>query len=364
MSSTMAPVRNSRRPLQLAAIVVALTLALSACATTGSLTTARNAETRQDYDRAVAEYTRILRENPDNQDARLGLERAKLRASQDHFARGRRLAATGKLEEALVEYPDCRGAERRPAARSRPSCGCPRPAADQGRRSGRRQDAARDAHRPEPGGAAAWRRPARRRQPARVAGLSRSQRPRHLHRHRQVRQHQRGLRSDVSRSVGHHRSARTPHSSQALTSVASATRNFWQVTAPRTVTIIPDTPAKRREYEEEVVRTFYLSNADLKETIDMLRIVVDARRLAPIDRHQRHHHQGHARAGDRGGPDHHRHRQGAAGSGHRRRAARSRSHAAAGVRPADRLARELADRHRRPGRHQSRTDSRCATCRT
>src|SRR4029079_12866131 len=40
--------------------------------------------------------------------------------------------------------------------------------------------------------------------------------------------------------------------------------------------------AKRREYEEEVVRTFYLSNADLKETIDMLRLVVDARRLSPI----------------------------------------------------------------------------------
>jgi general secretion pathway protein D len=54
-----------------------------------------------------------------------------------------------------------------------------------------------------------------------------------------------------------------------------------RVTAPRTITIIPDT-AKRREYEEEVVRTFYLSNADLKETMDMLRIVIDARRIGSI----------------------------------------------------------------------------------
>ena len=45
--------------------------------------------------------------------------------------------------------------------------------------------------------------------------------------------------------------------------------------------VIPDTPAKRREYEEEVVRTFYLSNADLKETMDLLRIVLDARRISP-----------------------------------------------------------------------------------
>ncbi len=46
--------------------------------------------------------------------------------------------------------------------------------------------------------------------------------------------------------------------------------------------MIPDTPAKRTEYEEEIVRTFYLSNADVKETLDLLRIVIDNRRLAPI----------------------------------------------------------------------------------
>ena len=66
---------------------------------------------------------------------------------------------------------------------------------------------------------------------------------------------------------------------QALRSITASTQNFFRVTAPRTITIIPDTPAKRREYEEEVVRTFYLSNADLKETMDLLRIVIDARRI-------------------------------------------------------------------------------------
>jgi general secretion pathway protein D len=45
---------------------------------------------------------------------------------------------------------------------------------------------------------------------------------------------------------------------------------------------VPDTPAKRREYEDEVVRTFFLSNADLKEAIDLLRIVVDLRRIAGL----------------------------------------------------------------------------------
>jgi general secretion pathway protein D len=67
----------------------------------------------------------------------------------------------------------------------------------------------------------------------------------------------------------------------ALDAVADTTRSFFRVTAPRTVLIVPDTPAKRREYEEEVVRTFYLSNADLKETMDLLRMVLDARRISP-----------------------------------------------------------------------------------
>jgi general secretion pathway protein D len=68
----------------------------------------------------------------------------------------------------------------------------------------------------------------------------------------------------------------------ALTTVTSATRTFFRVTSPQTVVIVPDTPAKRREYEEEIIRTFYLSNADLKETMDLLRLILDARRISPI----------------------------------------------------------------------------------
>jgi general secretion pathway protein D len=67
----------------------------------------------------------------------------------------------------------------------------------------------------------------------------------------------------------------------ALAALTASTRTFYRVTAPRTITIIPDTPAKRREYEESIVRTFYLSNADVKETIDLLRVVIDIRQISP-----------------------------------------------------------------------------------
>src|SRR5688572_8133569 len=85
----------------LAALVVCV---IASCASSGSIRVARNAEISQNYDVAVAEYTKILRSNPDNRDARQGLERAKLRASQDHFTKARRLASTGDLEDSLVEY--------------------------------------------------------------------------------------------------------------------------------------------------------------------------------------------------------------------------------------------------------------------
>ena len=64
----------------------------------------REAEQAQDYDRAVVQYTLALKETPDSVDARASLERAKLRASQFHLNNGRRNAAAGKLEEALLEY--------------------------------------------------------------------------------------------------------------------------------------------------------------------------------------------------------------------------------------------------------------------
>ena len=58
----------------------------------------------QDYDRAVVEYAAAVKLNPNHTDARLALERAKLRAAEFHFLLARRLAATDKLDAALVEY--------------------------------------------------------------------------------------------------------------------------------------------------------------------------------------------------------------------------------------------------------------------
>src|SRR5262245_38590221 len=93
------PAANTRSILGL----VALVALCGGCASSG-LKLAENAELRQDFDRAVVEYTNALREQPNHSNVRQGLERSKLRAAAEHFYKGRRLAGTGKFEEALVEY--------------------------------------------------------------------------------------------------------------------------------------------------------------------------------------------------------------------------------------------------------------------
>lgn len=46
----------------------------------------------------------------------------------------------------------------------------------------------------------------------------------------------------------------------ALKIVAQQTKSFWKVETPNTILVIPDNPNNRRDYEEEVVKTIYLSN--------------------------------------------------------------------------------------------------------
>ena len=262
--------------------LAALSLLLAGCATGGAFVRAgERAEQVQDYDRAVAEYTQAVKQNPNNQTARLALERAKLRAAQDHFTRGRRLEATGKPDEALVELqlaselnPGSGDIEAllgtvRTQLRTRIAVA----------REGKTQlESLIDRSRNLPPAGAEL--PSDVRLPESLMFRDASSR-------------------DVFTAMARFANVnvifdptfrdqpvtidlRNAAFEDALGSVARATRNFYKVTTQRTITVIPDTPAKRREYEEEIVRTFYLSNADLKETIDLLRIVIDSRRIAPV----------------------------------------------------------------------------------
>jgi len=67
---------------------------------------------------------------------------------------------------------------------------------------------------------------------------------------------------------------------QALESVMQAAGHFYKVIDDKTVIVVEDSPQSRRDYEDLVVKTFFLSNSDVKDVSNMLRSLIDARRLA------------------------------------------------------------------------------------
>lgn len=52
-----------------------------------------------------------------------------------------------------------------------------------------------------------------------------------------------------------------------------------KVLSESTALIYPDTPQKRSEYQELAIKSFYVSNADVRETANMLRTILDARHV-------------------------------------------------------------------------------------
>lgn len=259
--------------------VVALAVSLAGCATGGALGNARRSELQQDYDRAVVEYSRLLQLHPDNADARTGLERAKGRAALAHYERGRRLAAIGKLGEALTEYqlaaemnPDA--AEIQAALQATQNQLRARATVD---RNGKteleslidrtRELAPRGLEFPQ--GA-----------PLPDSFVFRNANSQDVITALARMANVNVIFDPAFRPATISFDVRGQSFDQALRAVGATTQTFFRVSAPDTITVIPDTPAKRREYEEEAVKTFYLSNADPKEAMDLLRIVIDARQIA------------------------------------------------------------------------------------
>ncbi len=67
---------------------------------------------------------------------------------------------------------------------------------------------------------------------------------------------------------------------QSLEMVMQAAGHFYKVLDERSIIVAEDTPQNRREYEDLVIKTFFLSNADVKEVDKLLRSLIEARRLS------------------------------------------------------------------------------------
>jgi len=251
------------------------TLAVAGCATSAAFRAGENAERRQDWDRAVLEYSRAQKANPGNVQVQRGLSRARLRAAEQHTNEGRRLLSRGLYKEAndafqlaLSLNPSAPLAREIADTEARQRAGVQAASLDQ------LKDRARE--RPLPGlglGPAAQ-------EPLGLTFRGASLREAYLALGRAA-----GVNFIFDPQLQDQTitlDLKDVAFDQALNALSTAGHAFYRVVDSHVLSVIPDTPQKRREFEQQAVKTLFLSNADLKETIDLLRVVLGARRVAPL----------------------------------------------------------------------------------
>ncbi len=256
--------------------LAALLVATLGCATSAAFRQGEKAERLGDWDRATLEYSKAVKEKPESLDARLALGRARKRSAESHINQGRRMAARGLYKDALDEYQlalDLDGSqsglseEMEGVRRSRAAGLVPKTVAAV-RESARERSL-----------------PGLEIEPAldlpmgfKFEGADVKEAYKTL-----------GLVVGVN-FVFESGLNPTPVTlelkdapfEQALKAISMASKTFIRVVGPKLLQVIPDTPNKRRDYEDQIVKTFYLSSADLKEVVDVLRISLGARRVAPL----------------------------------------------------------------------------------
>src|SRR5438874_6454003 len=72
----------------------------------------------------------------------------------------------------------------------------------------------------------------------------------------------------------------------ALQIVALESKTFWRPVTPNTIFVAADNPAKRKELEQSVIKTFYLSNlslpTELQDVVNALRQILEISRIQPL----------------------------------------------------------------------------------
>src|SRR5262245_31290100 len=248
---------------RLAAVLV-LALFASGCAASRAFRHGQDRARVGDWDEAIKYFTKAVQENPDNGEYRIHLRRAQDEAYHVHTERARDLEKRDDLEGALAEYRKAleivstdrlvqsKVAELERMIRERVEANRPKPRIEQLRTE------ARGLNQPP------LLNPANR-EPLRINfGASSSLR-------------------DIINFIGVSSGININYDAQfqdkpygpvnldgvtieeALNQVLSANQYYYKVTGPRTIIIIPDQPAKHQQYDDLVLKVFYINHAEATE---------------------------------------------------------------------------------------------------
>jgi general secretion pathway protein D len=248
---------------KLAGLLV-LALVASGCAASQAFRHGQDAARVSDWDTAIKFFTKAVQENPDNGEYRIHLRRAQDEAYHDHTEHARELERRDDLEAALVEYRkalEITSTDRVVEAK----------VSELERKIRERVEATRERPRIE-----------QLQQQARPANAPPLLNPASREPLRMNFGQQASLR-DILNFIGTASGININYDQQfqeksygpvnldgvtleeALNQVLSANQYYYKVTGPRTIIVIPDQPAKHQQYDDLVMRVFYINHADATE---------------------------------------------------------------------------------------------------
>jgi general secretion pathway protein D len=256
-------------------------LVLSGCTATRAFKDAEHEEQRGHWDLAVLAYEKALSLSPENDRFRMALHRARIRAAQVHYERGRIHRISGQLDMAQVELEqsialdttndsalqELRKVKADMEARARENAG------------GTPVERAKAATRGMRGGPPLL-------SPSSTKPIDVAFPP-----DTNIKKIYQSLGAAAGINIIYDPQLKDDKFTldlrgmtfqKALETAMRQAGHFYKVIDERTILIAQDTNQNRKEYEDLVIRTFFLSNGDVKDVSAMVRSILDLRRLGTI----------------------------------------------------------------------------------
>src|SRR5229473_1077594 len=241
----------------------------------------RKAESVNDYDTALDHYNKALKAEPNNTEYKLRVAQARFQAGQYHVDQGRKLREQSNLQLALAEFQKAMLIDPSSSVAAQEF----QATRDLLAAQGAAQNAAPAAPSPEPQLMAG---------PPALQPLSRA--PINM----KATNDAKAVFDAIGKLAGltvifdpdfaaRRISVELTDVTleQALNITALESKAFWRPVTGNIIFVAPDQPQKRRDYEEEVVRTFYLRNTvqpqELTEIVTSIRQLLDLRRVQQIN---------------------------------------------------------------------------------
>src|SRR5579864_4864446 len=264
-------------------VVLAVTIPLGAENAHSAYNKGVDAEKRQDYERAFEYYQEAYRQKPKDLRYRTAYEHTKFLAGAAHVHRGQLLRDGGKLDEALAEFQK--------ASTIDPSSFI----AQQELR--RTQDMINKATNPPQSVApmpdSLRKRLAEAQGPVELSAISNAPITLKLTEDTKVIYETVGKLAGInvlfdpdytSRKIRIELNGVTLE--EALGIIALESKTFWRPVTPNTVFVATDNPAKRKELDQSVIKTFYLSNlsqaTELQDVVNAVRTLLEVQRIQQL----------------------------------------------------------------------------------